>query len=304
MTLRRPSGDLPDFLIVGAPKCGTTAMYDYLRQHPDVYMPFIKEPLFFGSDLTSRYGRMTDEEYRALFRDAPDGAMKGEASAWYLYSACAAQEIHDAIPDARIVVMVRNPIEVMHAQHSQLLFSRQEDISDFGEALAAEPDRVEGRRLPPGPIRPENLLYRHMVRFAEQLERYRDAFGRERVHVIVFDDFRDDTAAAYRRLLGFLGLDPEVKVDLGPRNENKRVRAAWLQRLIWDPPVLRPLIPRLRRYPVVHRARQAMLRLNSSRAGRDAIDPQLRARLARELRPEVERLSAMLDRDLLHWVAP
>ena len=294
---------MPDFIIVGAPKCGTTAMYDYLRQHPDVFMPFIKEPLFFGSDLTSRYGGMTDEEYRALFRPAPEGALKGEASAWYLYSACAAQEIHDAIPEARIVVMLRNPIDVMHAQHSQLLFNRQEDIRDFGEALAAEPERAAGRRLPPGPIRPENLMYRRMVAFSDQLERYLAVFGREGVHVIIFDDFRDDTAAVYRRLLEFLGADPEVEVDLSPRNENKQVRAAWLQQLIWNPPVLRPLIPRLRRYPMVHRARQALLRLNSSRQGREAMDPRLRARLAGELRPEVERLSDMLDRDLLHWVA-
>ncbi len=301
---RRPGGDLPDFLIVGAPKCGTTAMYDYLRQHPDVFMPFIKEPLFFGSDLTSRYGPMTEEEYRALFDDAPIGALKGEASAWYLYSACAAEEIHAAIPGARIVVMLRNPIDVMHAQHSQLLFNRQETLRDFGDALAAEPERAAGRRLPPGPIRPENLLYRRMVRFSEQLDRYLSVFGRDRVHVIIFDDFRDDTAGVYRRLLEFLGVDPGVPVDLGPRNENKRVRAGWFQRLIWNPPLLRPLIPRLRRYAIVHRARDALLRLNSTRVPRDGVDPELRARLADELRPEVARLSEMVDRDLTHWVSP
>jgi hypothetical protein len=293
---------MPDFIIVGAPKCGTTAMYGYLRQHPDVFMPFIKEPLFFGSDLTSRYGRMTEEEYRALFRPAPDGALKGEASAWYLYSSCAAQEIHDAIPEARIVAMLRNPIEVMQAQHSQLLFNRQEDIPDFADALAAEPERAAGRRLPPGPIRPENLLYRRMVQFSEQLERYLAVFGRERVHVIIFDDFREDTAGAYRSLLEFLGVSSEVEADLSPMNENKRARAAWIQRMIWDPPLLRPLIPHLRRYPMVHRARQALLRLNSRRQGRETLDPALRHRLAAEMRPEVERLSALLDRDLRGWV--
>src|SRR5438093_448879 len=152
MEIGRPR---PDFFIVGAPKCGTTAMYAYLRQHPQIFMPFHKEPLFFGSDLTTRYGRMSLEEYLALFADASRGQRIGEASAWYLYSATAAAEIKAFAPDAQIVVMLRDPVEVMRAQHSQLLFNMQETLTSFAEALAAEADRRAGRRLPPGPIRVE-----------------------------------------------------------------------------------------------------------------------------------------------------
>src|SRR5215207_9230182 len=96
-------GRLPDFFIVGAPKCGTTAMYEYLRQHPSIFMPFHKEPLFFGSDLHHRYGRLTEAEYRALFRAARPDQRVGEASAWYLYSTTSAAEIHAAAEDARII---------------------------------------------------------------------------------------------------------------------------------------------------------------------------------------------------------
>jgi hypothetical protein len=134
----------PDFFIVGAFKSGTTALYEYLRQHPQVFMPFHKEPLFFGDDLTRRYGRMTLDHYLSLFKEAGEGQRVGEASAWYLYSQCAANEIRGFSADAQIIVMLRNPVDVMHAQHSQLLFNAAEDIPDFGAALEAEPSRRNG----------------------------------------------------------------------------------------------------------------------------------------------------------------
>ena len=106
-----PFGDerLPDFFIVGAPKCGTTSLYDYLSQHPQIFMPFHKEPLYFGADLHRRYGRMSAVEYAALFRDARAYQHVGEASTWYLYSATAAREIFEASPGARIIIGVQVP---------------------------------------------------------------------------------------------------------------------------------------------------------------------------------------------------
>jgi Sulfotransferase domain len=293
----------PDFFIVGAFKSGTTALYDYLGQHPQVFMPFHKEPLFFGDDLTRRYGRMTREQYLSLFADAGDGQRIGEASAWYLYSRCAAGEIRDFAPAAQIIVMLRNPVDVMHAQHSQLLFNAAEDIPDFAEALAAEPARRHGERLPPGPIRRETLYYRESVRFAEQLERYFDAFGRERVHVILYDDFRDQTRQTYAATLSFLGVDQSFEPRVEVVNANRRVRSTVLQRLIFQPP--RPMlgmVRALRRFPLVHRTRAMLLRMNSRAQRRTAMDPQLRAQLTEEFAPEVQRLASLIDRDLSAWM--
>jgi hypothetical protein len=295
---------LPDFYIVGAPKCGTTAMYEYLRQHPQIYMPFHKEPLFFGSDLTHRYGRMSAEDYRNLFTDARPDQRIGEASAWYLFSATAAAEIREATPEASIIVMLRNPVDVMYAQQSQLVFNRQENIEDFGEALAAESDRAAGHRLPPGPIRVENLLYRRMARFAEQIERYFEVFGRHRVHVILSDDLRADPSGTYRSTLEFLGVgDVTFAPYFAPVNENKRVRSAWLQTLIWRPPFARTIVPWLRRAPLVHNVRSVLLELNSQRVRRPLMDPGLRRRLVMEFEPEIARLASLIGRNLGHWVA-
>jgi hypothetical protein len=293
----------PDFFIVGAFKCGTTALFDYLRQHPGVFMPFHKEPLFFGDDLTRRYGRMSKEQYLALFREAEPGQRIGEASAWYLYSTSAAREIAAFAPDAQIIVMLRNPVEVMYAEHSQLLFNEQEDLADFAAALDAEPARRRGERLPPGPLRPETLYYRHSVRFAEQLRRYFDVFGRERVHVIVYDDFRDDTAAVYRGVLEFLGVDSSFQPDFEVRNPNKRVRFRAIQRLIYQPPgPLVRVVPWLRRFPLIHRLRGAALRLNSAQARRPPMDSELRERLLGEMAPEIEELGQLIGRDLSGWL--
>ena len=293
----------PDFFIVGSFKCGTTALYEYLRPHPNIFMPFHKEPLFFGDDLTRRYGRMSEEQYLALFREARPGQRVGEASSWYLYSTSAAREIDGFSPNARIIVMLRNPVDVMYAEHSQLIFNVEEDITDFGEALAAEPDRRRGERMPPGPLRPETLYYRHSVRFAEQLERYHQAFGRDRVHVIVYEDFRDRTAASYRSVLEFLEVDPDFAPDFEIRNPNKRVRFPALQRLIYQPPgPLIHVVPWLRRVPIFHRLRGAALSLNSSATRRPPMDPDLREQVLREMAPEIRELGDLIGRDLSSWL--
>lgn len=295
----------PDFFIVGAFKSGTTAMYEYLRRHPQVFMPVLKEPMYFGADLTPRYERMTEQQYLALFRDARDEQRAGEASPWYLYSTSAPTEIRAFNPDAQILVMLRNPVDVMHAQHGQLVFNQREDITDFEQALAAEDDRRRGERIPPSAIRPEALFYRHSVRFAEQVRRWLDVFGRERVHFIVFDDLVADPRGAYRGVLEFLDVDPSVEVDLSAYNPSRRARSGRLQRLIFNPPApLRGLVGRLRRMGVAHRLRDALVSANSQRAGREQMDPQLRRALIAEMAPQIDELGRLIGRDLSAWSRP
>jgi hypothetical protein len=292
----------PDFLIVGAFKAGTTALYEYLRAHPQVFMSVPKEPMYFGQDLTPRYRRMTEDEYVALFRTAGADQKAGEASPWYLYSSTAAREIHEFNPDARIIIMLRNPVDVMYSQHSQLVFNRREDLTDFEQALAAEDDRLAGRRIPADAIRPEALYYRRSVRFAEQVRRYLDVFGSDRVHFVVFDDLVADPRAVYRSTLEFLGVDPTVEVDLSVYNPNRSARSGAMQRLIFAPRgPLRRLFGTLRRFPLMHRVRDALVAANSKRAERGRMDPELRRRLTAELAPQVAELGQLIGRDLSSW---
>ena len=292
----------PDFFIVGAPRCGTTAMYGYLRRHPQIFMPEHKEPLYFGADLTpAGHGRLSESEYFALFKGARPGQRIGEASTWYLFSSTAAEEIHDFSPDAQIIIMLRDPVEVMHSLHAELVFYRAEPIQDFAEALAAEKDRKRGRRL--GPLgRAEMLYYRDVVRFADQVERYIRVFGRDKVKVVLTEDFALDSAGVCRDVLRFLGVDDAVPPNLRRVNESKRVFSSSVQELIVRPP--RPIaqfIPLIRRVPLAHQLRARLLRLNSRSAARVPLSPQLRDHLRREYAAEIERLGDLIKRELSHW---
>ena len=291
----------PDFFIVGAPRCGTTAMYEYLRQHPQIYMPEHKEPIYFGSDLTHLHGRLLESDYVGLFKHARPGQRVGEASTWYLFSKTAAREIREFAPDGKIIIMLRNPVEAMYSLHRELLFYRAEPIQSFEEALGAEEDRKQGRRLGP-PGRGEMLYYRDTVRYADQVQRYLNEFNRDQVKVIIFDDFAKDPAASHREALEFLGVDPSFTPAFERVNESKRLVNNALQEFIVRPPaLLAKLVPLLRRTRVAHRVRAAILMANSRATERAPMDPQLRRRLTEELAPEVARLGRLIGRDLSAW---
>src|SRR5947207_13310329 len=127
----------PDFFIVGAPKCGTTAMHQFLAQHPEVFLA-PKEVHFFGADLHLENDVQDLSTYLELFADAKNEFRVGEASVWYLYSRHAAKEIKQFSAGSRIIIQLRNPVDMVHSLHSQLLFSGVEDIQDFESALRAE----------------------------------------------------------------------------------------------------------------------------------------------------------------------
>jgi len=306
VTSGRREGEVkrPDFFIVGAFKAGTTALYEYLGAHPQIFMSVPKEPMYFGQDLTPRYRRMTEDEYLALFKGAEPAQHAGEASPWYLYSQTAAHEIHDFDAGARAIIMLRNPVDVMYSQHSQLVFNQREDLTDFAQALAAEDDRRAGRRVPPDAIRLEALYYRHSVQFPEQVQRYLDVLGREHVHFIVFDDLVADPRAVYRACLEFLGVDATFEVDLSVYNPNKKPRSGAVQKLIFAPRgPMRRVFGRLRSVPVMHRLRDVLVSANSTKAQRQTMDPELRRQLTAEFAPMVSELGLLIGRDLSSWSA-
>jgi len=293
----------PDFFIVGAPKTGTTSLHHYLRQHPGVFMPAVKELNYFGSDRQLRNTpRLTLDEYLSVFTSAPAGARIGEASVSYLRSNVAAREIAEFAPGARAIAMLRDPVEVMHALHTELVFLGSEDLADFGTAMEAEADRREGRRIPPAANNPRAVLYREAVDFGEQLQRYFDALGRERVHVIIFDDFKADTATAVRDTFRFLEVDDAFQPTLEIVNAAKVARLRMVQRMLSSPPGwlrrgVRGVLPR----PTRKRIYRGVSRLNARAQAREPMAPELRSQLVAELLPGIERLEVMLGRDLSAW---
>lgn len=291
----------PNFFIVGAPRCGTTALYAYLQQHPDVFMPYRKEPHYFGDDLPQRPPYLDESAYLRLFEGAGSATRVGEATVWYLYSASAAEQIRAFAPDARIIVMLRRPVEMMYSLHGLFLFTTWEEIPDFGEALAAEADRRRGGRLPANTWWPQALQYRWLGDYAPHVERYLDLFGRESVRVIIHDDFRADTPAVVRDTLAFLGLEPSVPLRFGIVNRARTARSMRLQRLAFS----RRFLELLGRLPprAFHLSWRALMRLNLRHAPRPPLSPIVDAEVSAELEPAVQRLEALLGRSLPGWRA-
>lgn len=282
----------PNLFLVGAPKCGTSALHDYLAAHPDAFMSSPKEPHHFCPDVDAPFAVRDEAAYRALFKNAR-ARVVGESSATYLYSKVAAQKLYAANPDARIVAVVRNPLEMIPSLHSQRRVNGTEPCGALAEALEAEPKREAGK-LPAVGAFP---FYYGAARYTEQLRRYLNVFPAEQVHIIVFDDLKKDVGAVYADLLRFLGLSPFTP-DFKIVNRNKRVRSAAVQRVIENPASLPNRLPG----PVGRFAYKALDRLNSAPAARTGLEPAVRERLKRDFRGEVESLSGLLGRDLRGWL--
>jgi hypothetical protein len=296
-------GRRPDFFIVGAPKCGTTAMASYLGQHPEIFMPVAKELHFFGSDLDYRRRRPTTAEYLAAFASARNAKRAGEASVGYIYSERAPQEILEFSPGADILIMLRDPVEMIQSQHAQELFMGQENVEDLEAALAAEPERLRGHRIPPGSTQPYLLRYTWIVRYADHVERYLDAFGRDRVHVTLFEDFERDTPSAYADVLRFLGCDTGFSPAFPVVNKRKGVRSSTLQGIVRDPPgAFRSAARRTLPLGARVRLRNVVYRLNARPATISPMSDATRRRLRAELAPDVRRLAGLIGRDLSAWL--
>jgi hypothetical protein len=297
----------PDFFILGAPKCGTTALSEYLRAHPRIFVSTPKEPHYFCGDIDYYYapGERTEEHYLRLFEGADESHLAvGEASVWYLYSQDAARSIARFDPDARIVVMVRNPVELVPSLHSQLRYMLDESEPDPERAWRLQDERREGLSLPPQVRVPAFLQYGDAARLGEQLARVYESFPREQVKVLVFDDLRADTGAVYREALAFLDVPDDGRSEFPRVNENKVHRAGSVARFTQRPPSSLVAVARgvkrvagVERLGVLDRVR----RHNREVAPRRQIDAAFAAELRDYFREDVALLGELIGRDLSAW---
>ncbi len=275
----------------------------YLGQHPDIFAPVVKEASYFGADLTTRTPGRTIELYLSLYNKWSTQRYALDASAQYFVSGSAAREISDCVPNAQILIMVRDPAEAVYSQFFQNRFDGVESIAKFEAALAAEEKRLQQGR-PPRRGTLEQLFYSKIYAYTSNISRYRSAFGSERVTVLVFDDFKRDARKEFIKISELLGLDPSCAdtVDFSVRNTAKRARS---QRLGWfaaSPPrwagrLTGPFLSKAQRLKI----RNTLSRINTIPSNNPAMDPKTRRLLAKKFAPEVERLSLLLDRDLTHW---
>jgi hypothetical protein len=293
---------------VGAPKSGTTSLYTMLRQHPQIYMPDLKEPQFFAAapraDLADWFPREakrphTLDEYLALFADAQPGQRVGESSTFYISSHTAAAKIAELQPQARIIAILREPVSFLHSLHLTFLLIAYETETDLETAMSLEEARRQGKQIPRHCVRPQLLQYSEHVRYVEQLRRFEERFPPGNVLVLINDDVWRDVPAMILRLLRFLDVDERYPIQPVKTNVTKRaVRSPWLRDALeslaaWRGP------PRAGRAEQLVRKAVRSLRARAMMGEPPPLDEAFARQLRRRFKPEVVALSEHLGRDLV-----
>ena len=293
----------PDFFIVGAPKSGTTSLYYYLSQHKNIFLP-PKELYCFGEDFTYINGKSTLKHYLSYFTDAKKNQKKGEASVWYLYSKNAAAEIKAFNPAAKIIIMLRQPTDMIYSLHQHQVFNGNEDITDFKAALQAQAERANGKKIPVNlgcPI--EGLQYQKVGKYYDQVKRYLNVFGSENVHIIWFDDFKNDVKVEYKKVCTFLNIAPLKTIDLSIKNKSQKARSKKLTKILRHKParlvsLVKIILPNR---TLRHKVLNLFWKLNSVEIKRTNLSKTLEQRLNLFFTNDIEKLEKLTNKDLTNW---
>ena len=281
---------LPTFIVIGVAKAGTTSLYRYFDQHPDVFMYPEKGTNYFGYEdardwkwadegeppLLRHFRVETFEEYEAAFAGASGETAVGEVSPQYFRSPTAAERIHSHLPDVQVIVSLRNPAERAFSGYLMRI-RRGEPVKSPSEDLSADSSHVR-----------EGFYYRRM-------KRYFDVFPREQIKVLLFDDFRRDPAQVMNELFSFIGVDPGFRPDTAPRHNPANVpRSRILNRLLYQPAVIRTakaVVPER-----LHGSAKKVREVNLEEPPK--MSPELRSRLLALYREDILNLEGLLQKDL------
>lgn len=296
----------PNLFIVGAPRSGTTAMYQYLGAHPEIFMSEHKEPHFFATDIRPQNPWMRQfrkkENYLKLFDKVKEEKILGEASVLYLYSKKAAKNIKKFNPNSKIIIMLRSPFEVARSMYYQLYFGGDENAKTFKEALKIENKRKRGIDLPLRTPRMRPFYYYHdLVMFASQVERYLKVFDKNQIMIIMFDDFVKNTSKVYKKALRFLEVSdttfsPDfVIVNSNTIHRNKTIqllmsRVAYLLSFLGFDLFLflRPLYKKIEK-------------INLKDVKRPPVDIKVEKKFKKDIVKDIDKLSMLTNRNLDHW---
>ncbi|MEE9289121.1 MAG: sulfotransferase [Bacteroidota bacterium] len=296
---------MPNFLIIGAMKAGTSSLYAYLGQHPQIYMSHIKESRFFasegenmgfcgpGDELQNKRSITHIRDYSALFRNVSDEIAIGEASPMYIDSPKAAERIQHYIPDVKLIAMLRNPVERAYSNFLHAVRENREPLNDFARALGEEESRKRNNWSPFWRYKERGLYYIHLKRFFER-------FDRNQIRIYLYDDWQMDNIRILQDIFRFLNVDHTFVPDVNVKHNVTgipRIRA--LHRLVCKPnPVrsmLRPFLPiRLRQWIFTE-----VQNLNLSRP---TMDSEVRKQLAQSFLEDILKLQDLIERDLSAWL--
>ncbi len=229
----------PNLFVVGMPKTGTTALYYFLKQHPEIYVPREKEINYFATDLKEekyahdaileKYFQLPENDYLKFYEDVREEPFRVDVTPVYLYSKIAAKKIYQFDPQARIIAILREPVDFMFSLHSEYVFDITETEKDFLKALELE----ESRKKTGGGF--SYLYYSEWVRYAKLLESYLKCFPREQIHVVFFEEFKKDNTKTFKEIEKFLGIEEAKEMAFKSHNLRKVTRFVFLKNIVESP---------------------------------------------------------------------
>ena len=285
----------PDFFILGAPKCGTTSMDEWLRSHPRIYLAE-KECHYF--DTTHKNRKVTDlDGYHGLFAEADAQLSVGETSVHYLRSTDAVANILNYNPDAQFIVMLRNPVDMARSWHNHIYRNDLENVRDFETAWHLQEKRAAGAGIPNRCREVDMLYYGKVCSLGEQLQKLYAQVSPERVHLVFFDDLKENPARTYRSVLDFLGVSDDNRQEFNPHNLAQTWRLHWLN----------DLLSGLGKLKTKMGMRKGLGVLNYLAAKNSMLKPPLPLSshmhqiLTQYFKDDIDLLSRLTGRNLNHW---
>jgi hypothetical protein len=294
---------LPNFLIIGAHKAGTTSVHQYLLQHPSVYMSPVKEPRYFAlkddpldyrgpDDPARKCEHKTPAAYEELFAAASNEVARGEASTLYLYHESAARNIHELIPKVRLIAILRNPVDRAYSNFTFARMQNREPLADPIAAMDAEEERV---RFSWGPL----WHYKRKGLYGAQLQRYFEIFDASQIHVALFDDLRRSPQTVIGEMFDFLGLE-RIAVDVeSTHNPSGVPKTRLLERSHGERGVVRRALAPALKSEVAQRWIRSIRNWNLQKA--PPMPESLRAALEDYYRSDRVLLRQLLGRELSEW---
>ena len=296
---------MPNFLIIGTGKAGTTSLYNYLQQHPQIYMSPHKEPRFFAfegesidfrgpGDLTKTKFVTDIENYRALFKGVRNEKAIGESSVCYIYIPKAPQRIQYHIPNAKLIVILREPVERAYSNFLHLVRAGMEPLTDFAQAMSAEQERILNHWS-------HRWHYRQKGFYYAQLKRYFDRFDRNQIKVYLYEDLQSNSISLMQDMFRFLGVDDTFVPDTSQKHNVSGIprNKAMHKFLKSSNPIrgiLRPLLPSKLRLGL----RTSLVNLNLRK--KPQLLPEVRRQFIAEYREDILKLQDLIQRDLSKWL--
>lgn len=302
-----------DFLIVGTPKAGTTALQYYLSQHDEIFMPNVKEVHFFGEEFRSfDFGERKTykydfslKEYENLFTQADENQIKGEASVFYLYSQSAIEEIKRYNPKMKIIVCLRNPVDFLTSYHQDSVYVGNEDQPNFWTALSLEEERRKGSSIPKSCTLRKALYYTELVKYKKYVEAYVEEFSHENVLPVIFEEFFDNPEQNFEKILKFLNVENTLnkEIEFKKFNPRRSIRLNWFDRFLKHPKekyrrIAKVLLPSQQLRFLTFRF---LRKLNTSHSQVNVLSLDEKKKLYTMTSSYINELEDFLHRDLSIW---